>query len=741
MSGKILELSPSERLRSRKVFATFTVFNTVSFLLLTGNIITLYLLRLGASGTVIGAVSSFTYISYFLMFFGRNIVDKVGVARLFCSCWTLRYIMAAPMVFSPVCIMAGRPGMGFGLVVAGSLGFQMLRGIGLVSNSPIIGDISEGRDRGDYLSVVQILTQAASIFAGLAIAFFLSSGETSLFRYTWFILAGIVSGLIGSLLLFRMPSHTGSVQSQAAENFLASLKRAFAEKSFRRFMLMFFLIMFSAGMGRPFIIVYAAQVYGMSDDLTMYLSVVGYLGALFMGIIARVLLDRLGAKPILVFFTGAFLLGLVFFIIGPPLMYAWEAFLFLTVGFFVFNLGSIGQENAAQTYFYAAVKPEDQMNWGMIYFFIFGFGGTFGSLAGGFLLDSLAQNGFSVAASHRIFFGVLFVLTALIIGGLCRIKGFGLYSVRHALNMIFSARDLRAIVLSNRLDRSRSFEDEKRVIREMRTTPSEVSVEGLLARLKSPSFMIRMETLRVLEAYPADSRIVRALMNEVENHEYTTARTAARILGVKEAHSALGVLRTALKSEDYLLCAESMVSLARLRDKQSIRRIELILKVTVNPLLVIFGAEALRVYGDMSSLPVLLELLERGNLSGDIRKQVMLSIAGVLGMDEWFYPFFSSYIDDPVLGVLNLFDFQGRRRAGGEDMAALRKRLAGQWPDEAASRSLLAQMIDLAAFPKTKAEFLRSTLQGVLANERLARQEILFLLAAVCIWHESPESG
>ncbi|MDR1932541.1 MAG: MFS transporter [Spirochaetales bacterium] len=742
---QILELSPSERIRSRKVFAFFSVFNSASFLLLTGNIITLYLLRLGASATIIGTVSSFTYVSFFFIFFGRNIVDRAGVCRLFCCCWTLRYILVIPMVFSPILVLKGMPGAGFGLIIAGSLSFQIVRGIGMVSNSPIIGDVSDGRDRGDYLSIIQILNQGASIVSGLCIAFFLSSDTTPLSRYSMLILAGIVFGLIGSLSLFRMPRHTGSVQSQATENFFSSAKRAFAEKSFRLFMLMFFLIMFSAGMGRPFIIVYAADVYGLGDNLTMYLSAIGYLGAMLMGFIAKVLLDRLGSKPILVFFTGTFLLGIVFFIIGPDFRHAWEDFLFLTFGFLIFNLGSFGQENAAQAYFYSAVEPRDQMNWGILYFFIYGLGGALGSFAGGLFLDILKHFGFSLMSAHRIFFLLLFVFTLINIVGLYKIKGYGLYSVRSALNMLFSARDLRAIILTNRLERSRSFEDERRVIREMRTASSEVSAAGLLLRLSSPSFMIRNEALHALESHTADTKIVNALISEVRHHEYTTARTAARILGMKEAHGAVGALREALKSGDYLLCAESMVALARLRDRQSIRRIELIIRSTPNPLLIIFGAEALRIYGDMDSLAVLMEILEKPNLARDIQNQVILSVAGVLGMDEWFYPFFSVYGEDPRTGLLHLLDAPAQRGSDstdrGAEISAMRKTLYPAWNNAEASRPIISRMIGLASFPPGKADFMRHIFLKALENKTMDRPELRFLLAAVCIRYESLENG
>jgi hypothetical protein len=57
-----------------------------------------------------------------------------------------------------------------------------------------------------------------------------------------------------------------------------------------------------AGISRPFLVLYAADVFGISDSHNMFLSVIGSLGALVMGMVAQMLLDRLGAKPVTCFF-------------------------------------------------------------------------------------------------------------------------------------------------------------------------------------------------------------------------------------------------------------------------------------------------------------------------------------------------------------------------------------------------------------------------------------------------------
>jgi len=628
-------------------------------------------------------------------------------------------------------------GIGFGLIVVGTLGFQMMRGVGMVSNSPILGDLSEGKDRGEYLSRLQILNQAVSVITGVLIAMLLGGDTVPISRYTPFILTGIVTGIAGSLLLFRLPRHIGSIQ-KGRESFKAAARRAFADRSFRRFMTVFSLMTCIAGMSRPFIIVYAADIFRMNDSATMYLSVIGSLGALAMGFVAQLLLDRLGAKPILVFFTGTFLLGLVPFLVAPRLA-GLNAFLFLGLAFFVFNFGTMGQENSSQPYFYAMVKPEDQLDFGILYFFIFGVGGTLGSLAGGGLIDALLGLGFPPVLSHRIFFGVLFVSTFLLLVSLFRLEALGAFSVSRALNVIFSARDLRAIVLLNRLDRTTTIADERKVIQELGSAPSEVTVDVLVRRLRSPSFTIRTEALRALEGHSVDSRIEKALEAEVKNREYTTAYRAARILGMNQGRRAPPGLRDALKSQDYLLCAESMVALARLKDRPSVNDIEGILRETRNPLLVIYGAEALKLFGDTRSLPVLFSLLERHDLPQDLVDHLVLSIAGILDMEEWFYPYYTLFLEDQHEGIELLLDAVTNARPEGPfryNEPSFRKAFTGLLCDVELYTRFLSEAFAEADFPKQEVESLRDQFIGILEKATVMdRPNIRFLLAAILTRH------
>ena len=69
-------LTTSERTRGRTLLTMFQSANSISYLLLSGNIITLYALHLGASSLFIGIMSSFQYASYLFMVAGRELVPR-----------------------------------------------------------------------------------------------------------------------------------------------------------------------------------------------------------------------------------------------------------------------------------------------------------------------------------------------------------------------------------------------------------------------------------------------------------------------------------------------------------------------------------------------------------------------------------------------------------------------------------------------------------------------------------------
>ena len=647
-------LTPGEMKRARKRLSQFNFFNVISFVLLSGNIITLFSLRLGVTTFLIGLLSFFNFAGYAFILIGRQLVHKYGVVRLMGRFWLLRYILMVPILFAPLLAIRDLYTASHALIILSVLGFNVARGIAITGYNPIISEITTEKERGGFLARLQAVTQSITLVLGILMALLLGQ-KAPLYIYSFFISAGIITGLYGASIFLKLPE-PGSIRERLSENLLQSFIKALRRPSFRKFTLVHFLICFATFMASPFLIVYAKKVYLLPDNLVVFFTVFGSLGGIITALISGFMIDRLGAKPLYFIFTTIITLSLVPLIAAPPLRDT-SIFVFFAILFFFHNLGSIGIINTGQTYYLNAIQPEERVNLGGVYFFIEGVGAGLGSLIGGILLDRLqGVAALTTGGAFQIYFIVsiaLFFFLLVLAGNLERL---GAYPIRDVLGIIFSPRDLRAISLLHRLGRSQSLSEEKKVIQALAQSQSELPISDILARLRSPRFTIRIEALKALERLSSERDTVQALTQEVKNRTYTSAALAAEIIGKKGYSEAIPVLRKQLYSRDYYLSGECMVALARLGDRESIPAVRDITLRTSNPRLLIHGAVALEIFKDISAIPVLVKKLER-KTSPYLRDEIILAIAGILHMGEWFYPFYMAFLEKSTDGLSMLKDY------------------------------------------------------------------------------------
>ncbi len=716
------------KLAGRKLLTWFSVFNSFSYLLLSGHILILFLLRLEASRTVVGVVSSFLYVAFFFMVAGKKVVERYGVVRTFAAGWLGRYLSVLPLAAVPFIANAGYRQVALIVFIVAVFGFNASRGIGLVGQSPLMGELSSGRDRGAFLSRFQIIANLVAVFAGVTIALLLGE-RAPLERYALFILAGFGFGMVATAIMRRIPEPPG-VLSGARDSLRSTVGRVVREKRFRTFVVAFFALAVVSGMARPFLVVYAREVYSQSDSLVIGYTVFGNLGAIAMGLLARLLLDRIGAKPLIQIFAALSAVGLLLAAWAPAVTPS-VAIVLLSLLFFVFMFGSIGAESSSQNYFYALLTPREQLNMGIVYFLTLGVGGTIGGVMGGSALDllyALAPEG-GAQGVHRIYYLALAAGTAIVFLLYSRLERLGARSFRGTLGVIVSLRDLRAMTLVDRLEKTRDIDAERSVIRELGGSGSEFALERILARLASPSFVIRSEALRALETLPVNLSVERALIAEVEDHEFTTAHVAARILGNKGLRRGVSVLRDAVYSEDYLLCGAAMIALAKLEDHRAIDRIEIILRVSDNPYVLIHAAEAVRRLESRRSIGVLLGTLATHTVATDVRDEVILSAAGLIGIERWFYPHYARFLDDPSEAIEFLkHEAVSARLDSVIPVLDLTLEDPPRFAQDAASllmsdkRRILPPDIEASAFA------------GAIADERLYRYErVRFLCAALLV--------
>ena len=320
-------LSPGELSRARHYFYFFAFFNVISFTLLSGNVLTLYVLRLEASSLFVGVLSSFLYLAFFCMLFGRIIVPKLGFVKTMGRFWLIRYLMMVPVLASPLFASRGMQDIALGLIILSVLGFNTARGIAITPYNTIVGSLASDKERGAFLSRIQVIVHAASLVLGVGLALALGLGN-GLYIYAIFIAIGITTGLIAATRIFKLPEPESTARS-FSENIWKGFRNALKRSAFRRFTIMHLLSTTCFFMIAPFLILYAKKVYLLPDNLVLYLNVCGSLGAVLMALISGFVIDKLGAKPLYTIFAGVLTFTAFLIVLTPQTLPATLLFILL----------------------------------------------------------------------------------------------------------------------------------------------------------------------------------------------------------------------------------------------------------------------------------------------------------------------------------------------------------------------------------------------------------------------------
>jgi MFS family permease len=492
--------------------------------------------------------------------------------------------------------------------------------------------------------------------------------------------AGIICGITSGALIRKVPEPPAEENAQKV-SLGAVFREAFSDTKIKRFLLILLIIALASGVSRTFLVVYAREVFSQDDGMVLLYSVFGGLGHLLVGMLIKFLIDRVGARPILIICV---ILGLVTMI--PIVFFPFSSagnltmvILFLSFLFFMLNFGFLGSEGIAQTYFIGLVPSEKMLDMGILYFFVFGVAGAGGSFLAGLLLDTFSIFGISSFYSFKILYAAIIILTVISVYMMRKLTPLGALSFGEAVKIIFSYRDLQAISLLDRLNKTSDSHQEKRLLGALYNTPSQLSIKSLLEKAKSPRLFTRLESIRALEKLDSLSDDAeRALIDDISNNPFTTAYISARILGNHNCGSAIPVLRELITSSDYMLAGEAMIALAKLRDLAFCPQIEQIILDTQNPRLKIMGSEALGIFALPESLHALISIMTSVDPPPYLRNEVVLAMSAILGTQQQFCNILVRFAAEPSLAPSLAIDEAeaaaefyksniGWRRSGGRD--------------------------------------------------------------------------
>jgi len=643
-------LSPYRLGKAREIYNIFKALNALSWFFLTGNVITLFVLRMGASSTYIGSLSALVYVSFFFLPVGKILADRFSLIKVFSIAWALRSVSMVLLLFAPFLFASGRQDMALLLTFIGVSVFNIIRGIGMIADNPVLSFLAAGPDRGSYMTQIQVINSAMAMFSGFIVALVLG-GESPLFLYVIIIGIGIGCGVFSSVLIGKIPEPEKE-EGKKSEKTSAVIREMLAQPSLRNFIYILIMSALVSGVSRTFIVVYTREVFSLSDGMVALFSVFGALGYLLVGLFIKFLVDRIGAKPLFALCVIIGLVGMIPIVFLPASMGSNFTSLILVMSFlfFMLNFGWLGAEGIMQTYFLGLIPREKVVDMGMIYFICFGIAGAMGSLLSGMLLDAVSS-GFGYVVSFRVLFFVLVLISGIALHRIRKLVSLGALPFMGALEVMFSFRDLRAIMLLEKLNKTSDYGEEAALLGALQGAPSNLATKGLLARAMSPRLSVRMNSIVAIDALEIlNEDAETALMNDIIHNPYTTAYISARALGNHGVSRAMPLLRELAVSKDYMLAGEAVVALAKLEDHAFRPQIEQIVTESDNPRLKIMGVEAFGIYRSPDSLPVLMGLLRESNPQPYLRDAVVLAMASILDVHNKFYPLLIQFAGDRSIG-------------------------------------------------------------------------------------------
>ncbi|MDR1444659.1 MAG: MFS transporter [Treponema sp.] len=643
-----MPLSPYRLNKAREQYNLFNVFNSLSWNFLVGSVITLFIMRLQASATFIGLINALLYISFFFLPLGKILARRFSIVGVFSLAWIGRALAMVTTLIAPFAALSGHRDLALLLTALGVGLFHVIRGIGMIGNNPVLSSLSEGPDRGSYMTQIQIINSATGMFSSFALAVLLGR-DPPLVLYAVILLLGIVAGVTSGVMVRDIPEPPME-KDDGRKKFSHVFRESLTLPGIKLFVIILFFVALVSGVSRAFLVVYSREIFHQSDGMVSLYAVFGGLGNLVIGMVIKFLVDRIGAKPIFIICVITGLVSMIPMVFFPSAAAGniTTAVLFLSFLFFTMNFGFLGAEGIAQTYFLGLIPLHLMLDMGIIYFFIFGVAGAGGSFAAGLLLDIMTGIGIPNFIAFKILYAILIGLAILVIVLQRRLTPLGALPLRGALEVIFSFRDLKAITLLDRLNKASDSHEEEALLGRLHESPSQLAIQGLLVRARSPRLAIRLEALRAMESLKdLGEDAERALTEDLVNNPYTTAYISARILGTHGFSAAIPLLRELTDSEDYMLAGEAILALARLQDGMFRPHIETLILKTPNPRLKIMGVEAFGIYKSVNSIGVLLDILRSADPPPYLRDEVVLALASILDIQNLFYPVLVRFLGQP----------------------------------------------------------------------------------------------
>jgi hypothetical protein len=456
--------------------------------------------------------------------------------------------------------------------------------------------------------------------------------------YQLIVLTGCVVGLYGSRVLKTIPE-TSTPRESARLPAARSLKLLLGTPAYRRL-----LLAWSGGISMfvlfiPISLITVKNGYGIPDHSALLFSLILVGGGIVSSLVNGSIADHVGPRPLLILYSCGFVVICFYWCWAPA---AFQPVV-VAVTFLLAGFCKVGIIVCVSHYLLSLVRETERVG---ITLFVRMFSGALAGLAaaaGSSTLLNLLQSSMSGLEVYRSYFRILLAFLLPLVILMIRLKRLREWRVGSILSLFFSPRDLRAMFVMNRMQEASTFGEDARNVEKLGNIRSNLSEGALQEYLNSPRLSVRVRALRALRRLDFGPSTAKALRRELKRGEFTSAWIAAEILGENCVQEAAAELRACLDSDDPFLRGKSMVALVQLGDSKSYTRIRKEFAASLNPRILINGAQALSAMDEPEDVRLLLEKSRDSRVPAPVVEEILSQVASLNGADDAFYNLMREY--------------------------------------------------------------------------------------------------
>lgn len=402
--------------QGQRLVRRFATLNGVTVALLMDNMLILYAIRVGLSDTAVAILTSFIFLTMPLMLVGKRWTARSGAAHTWGTGWILRNSSALIMLLAPFVPDGTTQGFRTALVLLGAFGFAAFRSIGLVGNSPIMGEITTSTERGRFMSgnwTRATVTQIISLIVVITVLRF--SPETWVFQLL--IAAGAAVGIYVGALLRRVPE-SGAPRASASKPAREIMSRVWRAPRLRKTLYAWAVSFASFNLVLPFAMITVKNGYGLSDYQALLLSLVTLAGGVTASLVNGVVADRVGPRPLAIVYVALLLVLALFWSFAPAELVVGPT----ALAFFLAGYSKFGLLLVTNHYFLNVSEASDRVGTSMVLRIVSGaVAGLIGGVLGGVILTILRSVGLSGMDVYRGFYRIAVLAIAAMLPVMVRL--------------------------------------------------------------------------------------------------------------------------------------------------------------------------------------------------------------------------------------------------------------------------------------------------------------------------------